>query len=47
MTVSIEALQELPAEESGMEELSELGLRPCTETCWWWTCLITCSRTEG
>ena len=47
MTLSIEALQELPAEAAAPEELSDLSLMPCSETCWFWTCLKTCSVTGG
>ena len=47
MTLSIEALQELPSEDAGAEELSDLALMPCSVTCWFWTCFKTCSVTGG
>jgi modification target Cys-rich repeat protein len=43
MTLTIAALQELPAEtgDAGdLDELSDLGLLPCA-----WTCFITCFHT--
>jgi hypothetical protein len=34
-------LQQLPAEDTSFEDLTELGLRPCAMTCWLFSCIRT------
>lgn len=46
MTIDIIALDTLP-ETDALTDLDELGLLPCSFTCWFWTCLSTCKVTEA
>ncbi len=48
MTIDILALDVLPETEPlSYGDLDDLGLRPCSFTCWFWTCWNTCKVTEA
>ncbi|HET7798913.1 MAG TPA: hypothetical protein VFL38_00745 [Humibacillus xanthopallidus] len=48
MTIDILALDTLPeTEPTALADLDGQGLLPCSQTCWFWTCLYTCKVTEA